>query len=519
MLKLKPRTGALLVLLFALVNAVLYSGLLPLWEGFDEPFHYGYVQSLSVDHRIPVLNSARISSEIRESLAFVPVSLILHSSLPNSISFADWFHFSSQQRDQRKKALLNLPARLQAQTSDLANYEAQQAPLAYVLLVPVDAVVSRLQLPRRILLLRLCGAVSSTILLYLAAIQLGTALGLERAFRLLALACIFESQMLWAATSHVGNDWVSIPLATALLAYLGLAARDHKHRDLILAGVLLAAGLLTKAYFLAFVPMFFALLLYQCLRSYIALRGLVIAACVPIVITAPWYVRNVLLYGNISGMQENTRGIGLHRASEALFQINWLTSFGALARWSLWTGNWSFVAFSRNTLNFEILLLVTSLVLLLAHPKQIARAELWVFAALASFALGLVYYTCVAWADTHGVATNAMPWYPQCVMPAIWILAALGMQRSGIAGRVIGALTCLMAAWIAALTYLAKLFPLYGGYEGRASLSAVWKWWTSDPGALLSSVTLVPVPVLFVLLSIFLVLLVALNTSVLKRFV
>ncbi|MGE5644977.1 MAG: hypothetical protein ACM336_04210 [Acidobacteriota bacterium] len=29
---------------FAVLSAVLYSALLPLWEGFDEPFHFAYVQ-------------------------------------------------------------------------------------------------------------------------------------------------------------------------------------------------------------------------------------------------------------------------------------------------------------------------------------------------------------------------------------------------------------------------------------------------------------------------------------------
>jgi hypothetical protein len=519
MLKAKLEHSHFLVLLLALVSAILYSCLLPLWEGFDEPFHYGYVQSLSVDRRVPVLKNTRISSEIRQSLTLVPVGPILHRSLPNSISFADWFQLSPQQQDARRKALLSLPLQLNAQPSELANYEAQQAPLAYALLLPLNAFASPLPLPRRILVLRLCLAVLSALLLFFASSLLAGALALEQPFRLLALACIFESQMLWASIAHVGNDWVSIPLATTLLGYLAFIARHRKRRDLIIAGLLLAAGLLTKAYFLAFVPVFVALLFYQYARSYIALRTLVIGVCVPIVIAAPWYIRNLLLYGSVSGMQENTRGIGLHRASEALFQINWLTSFSALARWSLWTGNWSFVAFSQSTLNLEILLLAASLVLLLIRPKRITSAELWIFAALATFALGLVYYTCVAWADTHGVATNAMPWYPQCVMPAIWMLAALGMQRSGIAGRVIAGLTCLVAAWIAALTYLAKLFPLYGGYEGRASLPAIWKWWTGNPGALLSSVTLVPVPLLFALLFIFLVVLVVLTTTVLKRFV
>jgi len=519
MFNFKLKDDQFLVLLFALISALLYSCLLPLWEGFDEPFHYAYIQSLSVDHRVPVLNSTRISEEIRQSLTLTPVSPILHRSLPHSTSFPEWFQLSPEQRLARKKALSTLAPGLKRQASDLTNHEAQQAPLAYVLLLPLHALTPSLPLTRRILVLRLCLAVASTLLLFFAGNLLAAALALEGPFRILALACIFESQMLWASIAHVGNDWLTVPLATALMAYIALAARNHKQRDLIVAGLLLAAGLLTKAYFLAFLPVFVALLLFQYVRSYIPLRTLLSAVCAPVIIAGPWYIRNALLYGSISGMQEGTRGIGLHRALAALVQINWLTSFSDLARWSLWTGNWSFVAFSRNTLNCEILLLAASLVLLLIRYKQITSGEFWIFANLASFISGLIYYTCVAWADTAGAATSAMPWYPQCVMPAIWLLAVLGLQRSGIAGRVIAGLLCLVAAWIAALTYLAKLFPLYGGYEGRASLPAIWKWWTGNPGGLLSSVTLVPVPLLFALLLVFLVLLISVNARIIKRFV
>ncbi|MGI8962314.1 MAG: hypothetical protein ACR2IV_21665 [Bryobacteraceae bacterium] len=51
------------------------------------------------------------------------------------------------------------------------------------------------------------------------------------------------------------------------------------------------------------------------------------------------------------------------------------------------------------------------------------------------------------------------------------------------------------------------------------SVPGLWKWWTGNPGALLSTVTLVPVALLFALLVLFLILLVALNTSVVKRLV
>jgi len=38
---------ALALLAYGLLNATLYTGLLPLWEGFDEPFHFAYVQQLA----------------------------------------------------------------------------------------------------------------------------------------------------------------------------------------------------------------------------------------------------------------------------------------------------------------------------------------------------------------------------------------------------------------------------------------------------------------------------------------
>jgi hypothetical protein len=507
------------LLLFALTNAVLYSCGLPLWEGFDEPFHYAYVQSLALQHRFPVLNQTRISSEIRQSLSLAPVSPILHRTLPRSISFAEWFQLSSDERLSKNKALSSLSPGLRLEPSESKNYEAQQAPLAYVLLVPVNVAMSSLPLRRRILVLRLFAAGSSTLLLFFASQILATTLELQERFRLVAQACIFESQMLWASIAHVGNDWLSIPLATALIAYFARVSRYYRNRDLIITGILLGAGLLTKAYFLAFVPVFGALLLYGALRSHVALRSLVLPAVVPVVIATPWYVRNVVLYGSISGMQETARGIGLPQALGAVTHINWLRSFAELSRSSLWTGNWSFTAFSRSTLNCELLLIAAGLVLLFIRHRQITRVELFTLAALGSFGLALAYYTCLAWADTNGVATSPQPWYPQCIMPAIWMLVFLGFERNSMLGCILTLITSLVAAWIAALTYVGKLFPLYGGYEGRATVPALWKWWSNNPGALLSTVTLIQPALLFGLLFAFLALLLAVNTMLLKRFV
>ena len=48
------RNLRLAVLIFGGLNATLYAGLTPLWEGFDEPCHYAYVQLLWKTWSLPI---------------------------------------------------------------------------------------------------------------------------------------------------------------------------------------------------------------------------------------------------------------------------------------------------------------------------------------------------------------------------------------------------------------------------------------------------------------------------------
>lgn len=64
----------LLLIAYALVNAVLYSLLLPLWEGFDEPFHFAYVQQLANGQGLPDARTAGLSREVVASLLLAPAS-------------------------------------------------------------------------------------------------------------------------------------------------------------------------------------------------------------------------------------------------------------------------------------------------------------------------------------------------------------------------------------------------------------------------------------------------------------
>jgi hypothetical protein len=74
-LKFVSLSARWLLLLYALLNAVLYSLLLPLWEGFDEPFHFGYVQTIANGDGFPDPGVTRLSAEIGESIEIAPMSI------------------------------------------------------------------------------------------------------------------------------------------------------------------------------------------------------------------------------------------------------------------------------------------------------------------------------------------------------------------------------------------------------------------------------------------------------------
>jgi hypothetical protein len=117
--------------------------------------------------------------------------------------------------------------------------------------------------------------------------------------------------------------------------------------------------------------------------------------------------------------------------------------------------------------------------------------------------------------DTHGLQNTTGPYYSPCILPAVFALACLGMQRVGVFGRALAIAWCLVAAWIASLTYVAKLVPYYGGLIGRSNLSTLWHWWADPRGRLtLSVTTLAPVGVVYALLACFLLILILVTVRI-----
>ena len=173
-----------LLLIYGLAGAFLYCALMPIWEGFDELYHYGYVQHLATSGSFPVVGKTTISRELWNSLDFAPASHWVQPYFERpSTSFADYFRLSDFERRSRRKSLDSMDPRLRREPSPRDNYEAKQSPLTYLLLAPVEWAMAGQGLTARVFLLRLILSLASIWMLWRGMDRIGTRLGISTPMR------------------------------------------------------------------------------------------------------------------------------------------------------------------------------------------------------------------------------------------------------------------------------------------------------------------------------------------------
>jgi hypothetical protein len=291
--------------------------------------------------------------------------------------------------------------------------------------------------------------------------------------------------MFWATVAHIGNDWLSVPLAVWLIAL---------RRKPFWCSVVLGLGLLAKAYFLVFVPLFF-------IAVYLWKRPALLA--IPAVIAGPWYIRNLIVSGNLSGRIEESSGVTTGGALHALTSIPWLKSIPFMLRGAFWMGNSTFSDFSVRTMNTVLVLLFVGLALSFWKRRT---ADLFLWSPVVLFSAAMIYVTGSSYTYTHGLAIAASPWYLQAIMAPLLCLVLLGYQRAGKPGRYLVSAGILLWGYVLAATYLAKLIPLYGGFSGgRSTLREIVEWYAHDwprTSDILSTTALMATAGLVVLLTV-----------------
>jgi len=203
----------LLLISYALVNSLLYSLILPLWEGFDEPFHFGYVQRLANLQGLPDPRTTRLSRETTDSLTLAPASYVVKQNFPQVTSYGEYFSWTAAKRLDASRQLRSIPEEWRWQPSEISNYEAHQPPLAYIMLAIPERLLAGVSLPLRVAILRIMAALAGSLLLLGGAARVFSQVGIRDPYKSVALFCVFSSQMVWATLAHVGNDWLAVPIA------------------------------------------------------------------------------------------------------------------------------------------------------------------------------------------------------------------------------------------------------------------------------------------------------------------
>lgn len=145
---------------------MLYSSLLPLWEGFEEPFHFGYVQHPANGYGLSDPRTAFLSQEIGSSILIAPASQVVQVNLPEVKTYSEYFSYSANQRAALRKQLGEIRPEGRRQNSHFLNYEAHHAPFACLLLALPERALAGISVPRRVLVLRVIGALAGVLLLY-----------------------------------------------------------------------------------------------------------------------------------------------------------------------------------------------------------------------------------------------------------------------------------------------------------------------------------------------------------------
>src|SRR5690348_14059339 len=99
---------------FFIARGVFFCALLPLWDGWDEYAHFGFVQYVANGGVLPRQDTP-LSREIDESMRLVPLAHELGWIGPPYLTEEQWWALPADQRELRRKTFAQLASALQFQ--------------------------------------------------------------------------------------------------------------------------------------------------------------------------------------------------------------------------------------------------------------------------------------------------------------------------------------------------------------------------------------------------------------------
>ena len=248
---MKLNRALVLIWILFLLRGSFYASVIPMWEGLDEFAHFAYVDWLRTRATLPDPD-ARVSEEVSRSLRLVPIPWGLNDWPEPSATHDAYWSLSPEERSARQTALARLPSDTRPSTGTDFLYEGKQPPLYYMIFCSGVAACAGI-------LFTFSGTCVASVHGFPRVIPGSPYVGV--AMRAMgktspALFCailITAMPVLLMTASRIVNDALAIVLFSVLTWAL-LSPEPWSPRGSLLIGVTLGAGLLTKMYFIAGVP-------------------------------------------------------------------------------------------------------------------------------------------------------------------------------------------------------------------------------------------------------------------------
>jgi len=298
-MKSRLPSGVLLAAIVVVYIAIgaLYASLTPTWQVPDEPAHYNYVRALAEGRGFPVIETGDYDQDYLER--------IKSERFPPELSV------------------------------DSVEYEDHQPPLYYLLATPIYLIFGGAVLP-----LRLLSVLFGAALLVIAFGTVQAIFPTRPELALMTAAFIAFIPQHVAMTAGVNNDALAELVVGgtlwALMVYIG-GGRERPWP----VGLLLAMALLTKttAYFVVGVAVLAVMIRWRQERRTWgwAVGQLAWMLVPPLLLSAPWFIRNCLTYGWHDPLGWARHGevvVGQMRSSEYLALHGWGGLLSRLVRWT-----------------------------------------------------------------------------------------------------------------------------------------------------------------------------------------
>jgi len=453
---------------FFLLTGLLVSLILPLGEGFDEPWHFGYVQYVAQTGKLPPGPTLHLSTELEQFLALHPMGWRLHDIFPNLRTQEQYWQRPEPERlsdDDRIRSLRFSTSYSEGASEFSKQYESHQAPLYYVLTAPFFLYCARhYGFADTFLLVRLWSVLLASLVVplsYLLAIRVSRSD--TTASMVALLVAMFPG--LYPDIARISNDALAVPLAAAIFLALALYLDSRSRRNAAVLGILLLLGLATKAFF---IPVLLAIVL-----TLLVMRENRAATTVALVSAAGWvwYVRNLWITGAMTGLPETVSAKTTMASSlTSVGAIRWMDVLRLAAVSHIWMGNWSLLQYRGWIYQTVLVLYGIGIVGFLAYLWKVSsRAAHIMLFIYAVYGASLLYYATQVFQQT-GIAV-IQGWYLSPFVPFESLAFALGI------GFLFPHRVQLWSAAFVGLCFLALLIygnvfiaaPYYSGLTDHAS--------------------------------------------------